>query len=344
MRTRHVGRDIPTLLGMYRSAAWAVAGLYVLAEATLAFTSMTGIRNPWPVILAVAICAAATAALLVVRGDPMPWHAVVPVALAGPACCALVFAVIPTPVQSASQLWPFGVCTVTGAFLCVRGRYWPAWASTGLMVAVSSVWAATTGQGANHGLAISLIYFAPLAMSTFLGRTLRPVAQDLFELRSEFVEHEKAKAAAVSALQVRAARAERLDVLIRPMFELAAGDGPIDEVICERAARLNARIRDELYVPWLMNPRVTEAANNARARDVRIDFQDGGALDLVDEQVRSNAIAVIASEIENAVAGELTARIERPRREILGSIVTIVSETDVRRVELTLDGSPDLRL
>lgn len=170
-------RDVRELLGMHTRTALALVAFYALTIAVLAYTFRDGIEPYWPVALAVGgVASLGALSLVTVPGDPLPLATTVALACIGPGTSAMVFAVLPVPPMAHHwQTWPLSAATAIYTFMCVRGRTLAAWVGFLLMIGVCIVWAAATGQGGLHGLAISVINFAPLLMSTFFALTIRPM-------------------------------------------------------------------------------------------------------------------------------------------------------------------------
>ncbi|CCQ14350.1 putative uncharacterized protein (fragment), partial [Rhodococcus sp. AW25M09] len=146
------GQDIRDLLSMKSSAAYAVAGFYILACVVCASATLDGVSAVWPPFVAVLVFAGAVMLLLGAPGDPLSPRVTALLTASGPVAAALDFAVLPVPVSGALQTWPLGMSVVIYTFMCVRGRTLAAWLGLALSLSVAIGWAVLTDQGALYGL------------------------------------------------------------------------------------------------------------------------------------------------------------------------------------------------
>ena len=333
-------RDARTLLGMHTRAAWAIAVLYLTAVTSLAVTSWHGVSHRWPIILALLITIVVTGALLTVRPDPLPPAITVAMALSGPVCCALVLFVLPVPPTSAWQTWPLASGTGTATYMCVRGRTAAAWVNLWGMIAVTALWSGATGQGAAHGVAISIVNLPPLLMATFFAYTIRPAARTIFELREESSRRIAAEAAVLARLAEREEQMRRLDRTVRPILQRITDSEPLDSATRLECKLLEAHLRDTLRAPSLVQGSLPAAARAARARGVEVIMLDDHGLDTADADTRERLSTFVAAELDRADAGTVTVRILPPDRGLLATILADHPTEGMRRIELGRHGVP----
>lgn len=328
-------RDARTLLGMDTRVAWLLGAFYLSAEGALAITSWQHTHHRWPILLALAITVAATAALIAVRRDPLPVVTTVLLSASIPAASALTLFNLPIPTESSAQTWAFGSGTVTATFLCVRGRAPAAWAGLLSMIGTAMVWSACTGQGAEHGAAVSVINLGPLLMATFFAYTLRPAARAIFALREESTRQAESEAAAAAAFDERRAQTQRLERLVRPILETIAGPAPLDLELRRDCRLVEAHLRDTLRAPALAAEPVAGAAHSARQRGVDVVLVDDQGLEGADSGTRARLLAAVAAELDAVATGATVhVRILPPRRPILATIVVNDPGAGIRRLEL----------
>ncbi|WP_051028034.1 hypothetical protein [Nocardia higoensis] len=333
-------RDARTLLGMDTRPAWAVATFYLCALASLAVASWGELPRRWPVVLALAIVTAATVTLLVARADPLSRPLTVALALSIPAGSALVMFNLPPEPDPMAMTWHFGGGSVTATFLCVRGRTPAAWIGLCAMIAVSASWAQHAGHGIGYGLGMSVINFGPLLMSTFFAYTLRPAAQQIFQLHEESTRQAAADAAATAALEERREQTADLDRMVRPMLHRIAGPDPLGAEDRAECRLVEAQLRDNLRAPALSVPEITAAARTARARGVDVVLVDDRGLDNSSPEVKSRLIGLVARELARAESGSVMVRVLPPNRQLLATMVVDHPVAGIRRTEVRRDGTP----
>ncbi|GAB90068.1 hypothetical protein [Gordonia rhizosphera] len=331
--------DIRSLLGMNTRVAWAIAALFLAADAALFVTSAGDLSAMWPGALLLALLALGAVAILAVRQDPLPalWAAAV-VVTTTPAAYAC-FHALPVPQSSPDQVWMFGGVTMLCTWMCVRGRVGAAWLTMIGLVAATMLWTLTTDRGAVEGFAMSVVNLGPLLMSTLFAATIRPAAQNIYELRRRAVEQNAARAAAVAAVAERDRRLRELNADVAPLLTRIAEDAPLTPAERERCRNLEAQIRDSLRAPILAGtPEVAAAAAHARSRGVEVIMVDSHALDDADEPVRSSVLTHIAEVLDTTTEGSVVIRILPPGRALCGTVVVDGPRT-VLRVEFLPDGT-----
>ncbi|KQU54025.1 hypothetical protein ASG84_23615 [Rhodococcus sp. Leaf278] len=303
------GADVRDLLSMKSTAAYAVAGFFVLACLTCASSTLTGVSAVWPEYVAVVVLSAAVILLLRAPGDPPSVRSTAFMTASGPIAAALVFAVVPVPLAGSLQTWPLGMPLVIYTFMCVRGRTLAAWLGLALTMSVAIGWAVLTGQGILYGLSFSAINVAPLLMATFFAFTIRPLAAAIFELRKQSTVRIASQAAAAAVLEERDARLASLDALARPLLQRIA-DGPdlTDEELLG-CVLLEAELRDSLRARGLVRPNLARAARSARARGVEVMMLDDRAPATLDDDARDRIVAAASNSLDGAHAGSVTVRL-----------------------------------
>lgn len=333
----HGSRDVRGLIGMTSPAATAIVIFYVATMALLAVVSQVGVSTFWPVALALLVVTVGAVAIVRVPGDPMPFGWTMALTASGPAACVLVLAVLPVPVTSPLQTWPLGAVTAIYAFMGVRGRTGCAWVGMAATIGTCVVWASATGQGAAHGLGMSLINVAPLAMSTFFAFTLRPAAKDIFALREKTTRIAAAEAADSAVLEERDRQLRRLDEQARPLLERIASGTELTEDERLACRLLEAHLRDCVRAPALTDPAVIVAARDARARGVEVTLLDDRAMDGAPEEARRRFLDGVAAELSRAASGSVTVRVLPPGRAAMATVLCS-DDGGVRRTEFGPDG------
>ena len=327
------GQDIRDLLSMKSTAAYAVAVFYVLACAVCASATLDGVSAVWPPYAVVLVFSAAVTVLLGAPGDPLGSLSTAFLTASGPVAAALVFAVLPVPLNGSLQTWPLGMSVVIYTFMCVRGRTLAAWLGLALTMSVAIGWAVATGQGFFYGLSFSAINIAPLLMATFFAFTIRPLAAAIFELRTQSTVRIASQAAAAAVLEERDARLASLDALARPLLQrIADGPDPTDEEVLA-CVLLEAELRDSLRARGLVRPELARAARSARARGVEVMMLDDRAPAVLDDAARDRIVAAASNSLDAAEAGSVTVRLLPPGRDVAATLLLDDLGDNAQRIE-----------
>ncbi len=332
-------QDVRTLIGMQSPAARAIVVFYAATFTLLAVVSREGVETFWPIALAVGVVTFGAVVLIWVPGDPLPMAHTWALTATGPVACALVFSVLPVPAANPMQTWPLGAVTALYAFMGVRGRTWYAWLGMIATITTCVVWSTLTGQGAAHGIGMSVINLAPLLMSTFFAYTIRPSARDIFTLREQTTQRIAAEAADTAVLDERDRQLRRLDAQARPLLDRIASGDPLSDDERLACRLLEAHPRDSVRAPALIDPAVVDAAHGARARGVDVILLDDHASDDADDATRRRFLDHVAAELDAADTGTVTVRVLPPGRAAMATILCS-TDTDTRRVEIGPDGRP----
>lgn len=112
-----------------------------------------------------------------------------------------------------------------------------------------------------------------------------------------------------AARKVRQERIQQTLQKAEPLLTaIADSKGALDSEQSEQARLLEAELRDLIRGRGLINDRVSEAANKARARGVRVEILDEGGLEDVEEQERIDILDKVARAIDSVVDGKITIR------------------------------------
>lgn len=112
-----------------------------------------------------------------------------------------------------------------------------------------------------------------------------------------------------AARKVRQERIQQTLQKAEPLLTaIADSQGALDSEQSEQARLLEAELRDLIRGRGLINDRVSEAANKARARGVRVEILDEGGLEDVEEQERIDILDKVARAIDSVVDGKITIR------------------------------------
>lgn len=328
----------PALLWLHTRSARAVATVFIAA--TMASLPNYGQDNPnlhW-LILAVAVVAAGIAMLMSTRIDPMPTHAAALAATCVPLGALITALALPGHVTNPNQTNALGAGVALCAFMCVRGRVWPAWAAQGAAAAIMTAWGQWTGQGPWAGFLVGLPNLAVLAMATAFAGIMRPAARDIVDLRAR----EAAERAAISASHERdAERARQRDKLQQrawPSISRLASGTHVTPAEIEEILLLEDELRDSIRSPFFDAPVLRAAARAARARGVDVELLDDHGLDH-DDQLAAIFKTIAAQWLTDTVASKITVRVLPPDRAERATIVAIDANGEGRELSMSSDGT-----
>lgn len=110
----------------------------------------------------------------------------------------------------------------------------------------------------------------------------------------------------------RKVRQERIQQTLQKaepfLTKISNQNGKLSETEVKDARLLEAELRDLIRGRGLINERVSEAANKARARGVKVELLDEGGLEHIDPEERSEILLKVADALDSVVDGKITIR------------------------------------
>lgn len=329
--------DTRTLLGLHTRAAWFIFGLNTVVNLALIWWCADQLTPPWLPLSAWCVVVASGAALLLVGGDPLPIWASVCIALSGALAVALTVPAVSVDSFDPHTIWMTGPVTCILAYLCVRGRTAYGWLGLTLMVGAVVAWTWAVGMGPIAGFMLAGVNFAALGMATFFAYTIRPAAASIYALRSREAQRAADEARAAAILDVRDRRIEQLDADARPLLQRIAAAADLSDAERIECRMLEAHLRDGLRGTVLAVEPVVSAARAARLRGVEVVLLDDGAIASADSSQARAVRATLATELDAACDGTVTARVLPAGRDRLGTVVADTG-TGYRRLEFGSSG------
>lgn len=117
---------------------------------------------------------------------------------------------------------------------------------------------------------------------------------------------------AVQRSTTRKVRQERIQQTLRkaePLLStIVINDGKLTEDQAQQAMLLEAELRDLIRGRGLINERVSEAANQARARGVKVELLDEGGLEDLDKSELSEILDKVVDALNSVEDGKITIR------------------------------------
>ena len=150
-----------------------------------------------------------------------------------------------------------------------------------------------------------LMVFAGHASGYAIRTADRQASEEI--LTQQTFEVEAAKRS--TARKVRQERIQQTLQKAEPFLtKITEHDGKLSEDEAIEARLLEAELRDLIRGRGLINERVSEAANKARARGVKVEILDEGGLEEVDPEERSEILLKVAEALDSVQDGKITIR------------------------------------
>ncbi len=330
-------RDIRALLGMdTKVVRIAVVPLYLLAFGSLAMGTRGMVTERWGTWCVLVLSVAGIAVLIYVPADPLPVWASAFILVTGIFASWAALACIEYPAPYVVCLWHEMALAVVYVFTCIRGRNLVAWAGALGGVAVTVDWAVRGGGSVAHGLAQGFVGVGPVLIGSIVAWLIRPSVSAVFDLRRQVGERRAREAAAQAVAVERDARLKRLDETARPLLTRIAAGGPLGPADRRAARLLEARLRDEIRAPSLLDDDVAAAVAGAWARGVEVVLLDDGGGGELPSGAARRFRTVLAGHLMATSTGRVTARRLPPGRDVALTVVVASGEGDPERHEYRL--------
>lgn len=320
---------------------WTVVLSYVACNIFLVATTSADRSSLWPHVVGLPLFAAAAAAAALLPGRRLTRSVTAALAVVPGLLALLVSWDLPTDRFPGYSAWHLGAGTFVLFFLAARGRPVSAWCGMAGLLAVTLVWADTTGQDWRGLPDLLLTHVSLLVVGTITGVVLRRSARQISVVAARARARRTAHAARLAEAAERHRRLAWLEQNVRPALEqLAEGlvPGPEERV---RLGVLEAEVRDRLRGGSFDVPSVVASVRAARRRGVAVEVMDDGGLAAVPDAAA--VLAPVPGLLDGVTAGRVVIRILPPGR---AAVVSVVVETPegTRRSTIGPDGgthSPD---
>lgn len=197
-----------------------------------------------------------------------------------------------------------GLATLMG-ITSFRGHVFTGWLGFLAIASQIVIWGGL-GTLLNAGVVGALLMTFAGHASGFAIRTADRRAAEAITIQRNL---EVGSAGRSAARKVRQERIQQTLQKAEPLLTaIADSQGALDSEQSEQARLLEAELRDLIRGRGLINDRVSEAANKARARGVRVEILDEGGLEDVEEQERIDILDKVARAIDSVVDGKITIR------------------------------------
>lgn len=197
-----------------------------------------------------------------------------------------------------------GLATLMG-ITAFRGHVFIGWLGFLAIASQIIIWGGL-GTLLNAGVVGALLMTFAGHVSGFAIRTADRRAAEAIKIQRNL---EVGSAGRSAARKVRQERIQQTLQKAEPLLSaISKSEGELDSEQSEQARLLEAELRDLIRGRGLINDRVSEAANKARARGVRVELLDEGGLEDVEQQERIDILDKVARAIDSVVDGKITIR------------------------------------
>jgi len=309
-----------------RIVIWA----YFVTMVGLAIWTINGVRSPWPTLAAVAILAAVGIAVSRDTGDRLSLPVTIFTIVAGPVMALLVSSNL---LYGGYTQWYFGAATVALFYVGIRGRVLLSWVGYALLSATILAWGTTTDIGIANAVLLVARQLPIMIIGTLFATGLRRTGDDIERVTAAASSGAIAEAGAEAARRERDQRLTDLGGFATSLLEKLASDAPLTPEDRIDFAVAEAEVRDSVRARSLRLPTVIVAAREARRRGVEVVLLDDSDPESNDPEQLERVGTELATALDAAVDGRVTARLLPPGREAVATIV--VDGSRYERLEIT---------
>ena len=239
------------------------------------------------------------------KGFKIPtWLALLNLVFTGvtPAVFAQIIVVEET--ASYSTWFVVGLATLMG-ITAFRGQVFIGWLGFFAIAIQIVIWGGI-GTLLNAGVVGALLMVFAGHASGYAIRTADRQAAEAINIQRNL---EVGSAGRTAARKVRQERIQQTLQKAEPLLSvISRSEGELNSEQIEQSRLLEAELRDLIRGRGLVNDKVSESANKARARGVRVELLDEGGLEDLEERERMDILDKVAEAIDSVVDGKITIR------------------------------------
>ena len=197
-----------------------------------------------------------------------------------------------------------GLATLMG-ITAFRGHVFIGWIGFVTIASQIVIWGGV-GTLLNAGVVGALLMVFAGNAAGYAIRTADRQASESIRIQQSL---EMGSAGRSSARKVRQERIQQTLQKAEPLLsEIVDKQGRLSAEESKQAKFLEAELRDLIRGRGLINDQVSEAANKARARGVKVELLDEGGLENIGAQERQEILERVARAIDSVVDGKITIR------------------------------------
>jgi hypothetical protein len=331
--------DTARFLGLTGRGGWLVAGLFLITQLTLAFTSNARLALTPPDLGALAILVAIT--VIVMFPGPYPlshvWSIVIVLGVA--AIVALVNSVLPVKGWPGYESWQFGAITMVLLALGLRGRNIWAWTGMLLATALTVCWTVSTGQGVLAGINLIDRNAGTLLIGTVFSIGIRRSIRWITSLNLAEQRQASDEAFARATLQQRRDAMEALNAIAVPALMTIADDRMPSVAERDDFLVLEASLRDAVRAPGLAREPLASTVRLARMSGREVVLLDDDEAQGSTDADRDSLLAMASGRLSATSAKHVTIRLFTPPD---AAVALTMVEDATPPVLMLPSGSPEI--
>lgn len=317
--------DVSKLLRIDSAAARAVVGLFLVVEAIIGLSTLSGVGHPLPTIVGLLLVTSATVLGSLPGDHPMSVRGSAAVVTAAVVTAALVTWQLPRDRPPGYEAWFVGADSFLFLLLALRGRAGWAWSGMALVSAIVVTWSATVGPGLAVGVNLAARNSATLLVGTLFAIGLARTATRIASFREAERLYLAEQTSAEASLAERRGHVQRLKRATGDLLRRIALGDELSESERMDCVVVEGALRDGARAPSLSVEPVMSAAAAARRRGVQVVLLDDRMNTPLPEAVAREVVGWIARGLDQAYTGVITARVLPDGR---GALATLVTRTD----------------
>jgi len=305
------------------TGARVIIWVYYATNVMLAIWTLDGVRTPGPTIVALAVFGTVCVAATFDTGDRLSRTTTVLILVCGPLMAVLVSWNL---IYGGYTQWYFGAGTVALFYLGLRGHVALSWIGYAALSITILAWGTTTEIGFASAVVLVARQAPILVVGTLFATGLRRTGDAIEKVTAAASMGAIAEASATAARRERDQRLAELGEFATDLLEKLAGGEPITEQDRIEFAVAEAEVRDSVRARSLRLPNVVTAAREARRRGVEVVLLDDSDPAATAPADLDRVGSALASALDAAKDGRVTARLLPSGRDVLATIVVDGSE------------------
>lgn len=334
--------DVARLLGATGPGAWALAALFGVTHAVIAFWVDPDYTGSPLGLLALLLMVGAAVVLVLPQLSPLPHVAAAAVVGASGFATAAGLWQLEADQWRGWITWYIGASSYLAFTLALRGRFWWGVAVLVAVTAVAMHWMGVKTGDPLAGVALTYSQLVLFGAGAFFAIWLRRTADRIAAFQETRLRRESAESSRSAAEEVRAQGLRVIREAAGGALERLAA-GVVDDDERREHLLLEAELRDRIRGRSLAVAPVVDAARAARRRGAIVALLDDLRADAPPAAHLREALEWAAERIASTRAGEVTVRLTSSAGEPVVTFATADGETAAFRPAETSPATPDPR-
>lgn len=293
-----------------------VAGYTIVAHLFQLLSHWNMYKNPW-VPVAALILESALLTLLVTRwpeGKLPRWVSILIPLASCVANAAVLFSIPPTGWPE-NEAWSLGLTTMLCWGLVVREKVLAAWVGMALLVATTAQWVLADELPSVLIFTMTLGHALSLAMWTLITTLARWASVTIFRDEQRRMELEAKRIEDLQTQQIIDSTLDRVEEKVRPLLERIASALPLTSEERQRAALIEAELRDEIRGGSQLAELLGEDVRQARKRGVVVILMNDRGETAIPPELLITLRAHVGRSLEKVKHGRVVIRLVPARAD-----------------------------